>query len=154
MSNMIEVNSQVLTGKALDWAVAQAEGITLFVMGNDWPGNSAVDKASEIDRVVICNLLSRLVVARGSWSGEWNPSTNWNQGGPMIDRYAVQLQLTCVGWHAQTDLRQGTSHYAEAFCSCPLTAMCRAIVIAKLGQKVLIPTILLAQDRELSAGKK
>lgn len=153
MSSMVEVNSQVLTGKALDWAVAQAEGITQFVMGNDWPGNSVVDEATEIDRVVICNLLGRLVVTRGSWSGEWNPSTNWSQGGPMIDKYAVQLQLTSGGWHAQTDLRQGTSYYAEAFCSCPLIAMCRAIVIAKLGQKVLIPAILLAQDCELSVGK-
>ena len=144
---MIEVKTAELAGPALDWAVAEAEGIQRFVMGNDWPGNSAVDDAADRDRVVICNLIGRLVVARGGWSDEWKPSASWTQGGPLIEKYLIAfcvehedviLAVLCddygmyvSGW------RQGETH---------LIAACRAVVASKLGDTVQVPAALIGGD--------
>ena len=129
---MIEVKTAELVGPALDWAVAKAEGIQRFVMGNDWPGNSAVDDAADRDRVVICNLIGRLVVARGGWSDEWKSSASWAQGGPLIDKHRMSF------W--------GGENYVYAVCAggegyglTHLIAACRAIVAAKLGESVRVP---------------
>lgn len=137
MTDMIEVKTAELAGPALDWAVAEAEGIQRFVMGNDWPGNSAVDDAADRDRVVICNLIGRLVVARGGWSDEWKPSASWAQGGPLIDKHRMSF------W--------GGENYVYAVCAggegyglTHLIAACRAIVAAKLGDTVRVPAALLA----------
>ncbi len=135
MNQMIEVKTAELIGPALDWAVAEAEGIQRFVMGNDWPGNSAVDDAADRDRVVICNLIGRLVVARGGWSDEWKPSASWAQGGPLIDKHRMSF------W--------GGENYVYAVCAggegyglTHLIAACRAIVAAKLGDTVRVPAAL------------
>lgn len=144
MNQMIAVKTAELIGPALDWAVAEAEGIQRFVMGNDWPGNSAVDDAADRDRVVICNLIGRLVVARGGWSDEWKPSASWAQGGPLIEKHNVQLLPPGREWEAQTDMRQGPSFWAKAFGSTALIAACRAIVASKLGDTVRVPAALLA----------
>ena len=132
---MVEVKTAELIGPALDWAVAEAESIQRFVMGNDWPGNSAVDDAADRDRVVICNLIGRLVVARGGWSDEWKPSASWAQGGPLIDKHRMSF------W--------GGENYVYAVCAggegygpTHLVAACRAIVAAKLGDIVQIPAEL------------
>lgn len=135
MTDMIEVKTAELAGPALDWAVAEAEGIQRFVMGTDWPGNSAVDDAADRDRVVICNLIGRLVVARGGWSNEWKPSASWAQGGPLIYKHRMSF------W--------GGENYVYAVCAgCEgyglthLIAACRAIVAAKLGDTVRVPAAL------------
>lgn len=132
---MIEVKTAELAGPALDWAVAEAEGIQRFVMGNDWPGNSAIDDAADRERVVICNLIGRLVVARGGWSDEWKPSASWAQGGPLIDKHRMSF------W--------GGENYVYAVCAggegyglTHLIAACRAIVAAKLGDTVRVPAAL------------
>ena len=137
MTDMIELKTAELAGPALDWAVAEAEGIQRFVMGNDWPGNSAVDDAADRDRVVICNLIGRLVVARGGWSDEWKPSASWAQGGPLIDKHRMSF------W--------GGESYVYAVCAggegygpTHLVAACRAIVASKLGCTVRLPAALLA----------
>ena len=80
MSRMIEVKTAELSGPALDWAVAEAEDIKRFIMGDDWPGNSVVADEADKDRVVICNFVGSLHVSRAGWSGEWKPSSSWSQG--------------------------------------------------------------------------
>jgi hypothetical protein len=59
-----------LTGFALDWAVAQCEGVTV----------DYVD-----DGINRCLLMSM--------GGRFNPSTNWAQGGPIIEREGMQLSM-------------------------------------------------------------
>ena len=149
--NMVEVKTAELIWPALDWAVAEAEGIQRFVMGNDWPGNSAVDDAADRDRVVICNLIGRLVVARGGWSDEWKPSASWAQGGPLIERFGCDLICIASGncWEANCwdcDLPTPGLHLHEA--ETPLIAACRAIVAAKLGDAVSVPAELVQQQGE------
>lgn len=145
MTDMIEVKTAELVGPALDWAVAEAEGIQRFVMGNDWPGNSAVSDAADRDRVVICNLIGRLVVARGGWSDEWKPSASWAQGGPLIDKHKVS-----IAYHNGPDCTpmaclSGT-HPAFECGETVLIAACRAIVAAKLGGAVRVPAALVGGE--------
>lgn len=143
--NMVEVKTAELSGAALDWAVAEAEGVQRFVMGDDWPGNSVVADAADRDRVVICNLVGRLVVSRGGWNGQWTPSTDWSQGGPLIESHFVKLEPQGAAWKAGTDLRIGGTPYVEATGPVALCAAMRAIVVAKLGDVVQVPAELVQE---------
>jgi hypothetical protein len=106
-----------LTGAALDWAVAKA----------DQPVYS--DKA----------LIRALTAGTDGIGNEWeafNPSTNWSQGGPIIERESIsvsapKLNLT-ANWHAGN--YEGPT---------PLIAACRFYVASKLGDEIEIPEELL-----------
>lgn len=74
-------------------------------------------------------------------------STDWAQGGPLIEEYAVQLEPCAGYWVAKTDCRLGSNHYAKRDGESPLIAACRAIVAAKLGAVVSVPA-------ELAGGTK
>lgn len=163
--SMIEVKTADLIGPALDWAVAEAEGIRRFVMGNDWPGNSVVADAADRDRVVICNMIGQLVVSRGGWSNGWNPSTDWAQGGPLIEKYGVLLSPPRsmmhvnggpnAGWREtgtwdSTIFGTERKHRRKAFehQDQPLVAAMRAIVQFELGDVVSVPAELVQQQGE------
>lgn len=148
--SMIEVKTAELIGPALDWAVAEAEGIQRFDMGNDWPGNSVVADAADRDRVVICNMIGQLVVSRGGWSNGWNPSTDWAQGGPLIEKYAVKIEhfpSETIASKANARIAMHSTAYWQSGPT-PLVALCRAIVAAKLGDAVSVPAELVQQQGE------
>lgn len=147
---MIEVKTAELIGPALDWAVAETEGIQRFVMGNDWPGNSVVADAADRDRVVICNMIGQLVVSRGGWSNGWNPSTDWAQGGPLIEKYAVKIEHfpgETIASKANARIAMHSTAYWQSGPT-PLVALCRAIVAANLGGAVSVPEELVQQQGE------
>jgi hypothetical protein len=100
-----------LTGQALDWAVAKCEGRT-------W-----ADAAN--------------FVAYHEDDGEMNYSTDWAQGGPIIERERIAVWATTDGWKAQ---RSDTSNLTTA--PTPLIAAMRCYVASKLGHEVDIPTEL------------
>ena len=153
--SMIKVKTADLIRSALDWAVAEAEGIQRFVMGNDWPGNSVVADAADKDRVVICNLIGQLVVARGGWSNGWSPSTDWSQGGPLIDKYAVKVEHfpgETIASKANARVAMNRTAYWQSGPT-PLVALCRAIVAAKLGDVVSVPAELIQQPTEGSGNE-
>ena len=148
--SMIEVKTAELIGPALDWAVAEAEGIRRLVMGNDWPGNSVVADAADRDRVVICNMIGQLVVSRGGWSNGWNPSTDWAQGGPLIEKYAVKVEHfpgETIASKANARVAMNRTAYWKSGPA-PLVALCRAIVAANLGELVSVPEELVQQQGE------
>jgi hypothetical protein len=93
-----------LTGAALDWAVAKCEGA---INGDD------------LDIGFILE-------------GGYSPSTDWAQGGPIIEREGIALYLYGNGeWNAMTEKEyQGPT---------PLTAAMRCYVGTKLGDEVEIP---------------
>jgi hypothetical protein len=76
---------------------------------------------------------------------DWSPSTNWADGGPIIER--EQISLTSIDhrhpeldWHARIP---GTLHPgwepAEATGPTPLVAAMRAYVASKFGDEVDLP---------------
>ena len=132
----MKVMVRELSGAALDWAVAKCES-------RDWP-----DKAAQ-------------------FLGEqyYKPSTNWSQGGPIIERENITIiranSLYVDGknvpnWFAETDKWVGhsisTGYEGEYFDPCfmvdesggyygttPLIAAMRCYVASKLGDDVEIP---------------
>jgi hypothetical protein len=99
-----------LTGAALDWAVAIAEGNFFW----------------DDDR--LCH-----VTEHGQ---DFEPSTDWAQGGPIIEREGIALYLYGdAEWNAHAGRK-------ESIGPTPLIAAMRCYVASKLGDEVEIPTEL------------
>ena len=102
-----------LTGAALDWAVAKCEGIT-----------EGKDKAWYYDR-----------------RDTYNYSTNWAQGGPIIEREMIELVPQSASlWDAMY-----RGQHIPNDGPTPLIAAMRCYVASKLGDDVEIPEELMEQ---------
>ncbi|MCK0547904.1 phage protein NinX family protein [Pseudomonas syringae pv. aptata] len=118
MSELVEVKTPDLVGTALDWAVAKVEGVELALVG-DYPH----------------------VVVGGRLLGNYRPSTNWSQCGPLIEKYKPEFEVnrfndTVWARLQGSDLKsRGETH---------LIAACRAIVALVLGETVSVPKELLS----------
>lgn len=118
-----------LTGAALDWAVAKCEYPELV-----W-GETIGLSAHARDLIVIPQFKEPKC-----W---WCPSTNWSQGGPIIERAGITVGDAGGSWVA------GKSWADDFFSSCviygptPLIAAMRCYVASKLGDGVEIPEELL-----------
>ena len=114
-----------LTGPALDWAVAKCEGAY----------NPSVD--TDIDGTKRVNY--------GGMYPEW--STDWAQGGPIIEREGLTLDLTDVLFDHETDecvqldkpewwaSRDDVTGRGPS----PLIAAMRCYVASKLGDEIELP---------------
>lgn len=135
-----------LTGAALDWAVATAEGMSWWTRANaKWDTNDGytdwiLDKDGVLKRFYFDGSRSRA----GHWEviETFKPSTDWNQGGPIIERESItvgphQVNGEVVGFFAlglQTDWSYGKT---------PLIAAMRCYVASKLGDEIDIPAELM-----------
>ena len=119
-----------LTGPALDWAVAKAEGDKVFRprvgRPTDW------DKVD--DRWVV-----RAQVANVAWFADYtyNPSANWSQGGPIIEREGIRLHRSVVTgrWWADPE----ADPLRPVAGPTPLIAAMRCFVASRLGDTIDIP---------------
>lgn len=71
--------------------------------------------------------------------GDWKPSTNWAQGGPIIERERIDIDTTSSQlWRAvnETTFQTDKPHY---YGPTPLIAAMRCYVASKLGDEVQIP---------------
>jgi hypothetical protein len=98
-----------LSGPALDWAVAKLEGIDLFET-EGW------------------------VYPEDGGRAPYKPSTDWSQGGPIIEREKITLVVYWNGlWVAEPE----EAH--ESVGETPLIAAMRCFVKRKLGDEIDIP---------------
>jgi hypothetical protein len=71
--------------------------------------------------------------------GEYTPSTNWAQGGPIIEREKIDVIADPNG----KDVWMGRLYLNwvkyEAFATTPLIAAMRCYVASKLGDEVEVP---------------
>jgi hypothetical protein len=104
-----------LTGAALDWAVAKCEGVSVR-----W---SAAHEQ---------------LLVEGYPYMVWQPSTNWAQGGPIIEREHIAVDWDGAAWCA-SDNDNPIACYGPA----PLIAAMRCYVASKLGDDINIPKELL-----------
>lgn len=113
---MVEVKTAELIGYALDWAVSSVvhkQGICC----------AEFEEIKSIETLKCAGLVRKY-------------STDWGQIGPLIEKYKVSLEVRPSGqWDAYCDRW-------VLFCESPLTAVCRAIVAAKLGDVVSVPAEL------------
>ena len=104
----MKLKTSELQGAALDWTVAKCEG------------NDGVWFASDADPV------------------PFTPSTDWAQGGPIIER--EQLNLSCLGnnkWEVWPNYGMNDTTYCKG--PTPLIAAMRCYVASKLGDEVEVP---------------
>lgn len=128
MSDFVEVKTADLIGPALDWAV-------LFAGYGDGPDYRLIDGG-----IFIVSLYDVRVGMDGIGQQEridpFQPSTRWQEGGPIIDSNVVIISKQAEGkWWSHSGNNLGEGHTA-------LIAACRAIVANKLGDQVMIPVEL------------
>lgn len=118
----MKIKTSELKDAALDWAVAKCEG-TVFKIGN---GISTGRPLLQLPH-------------RGY--KEYSPSSDWYQGGPIIEREGLWLckaHPTEAIWGAQYSWQTPCSG-REWFGPTPLIAAMRCYVASKLGDEVEIP---------------
>ena len=111
-----------LIGPALDWAVAKCEGYNPFV----------VDKNAAYYSPDHGSLVYALF------------STNWSQGGPIIERECIFIAPTWDGEKVGSSARASRTAWIEG--PTPLIAAMRCYVASKLGDEVDIPKELLGEQ--------
>jgi hypothetical protein len=72
----------------------------------------------------------------GDW---WKPSTNWAQGGPIIEREGMTLSCGLNKSYAM----KSVGYLVHEYGATPLIAAMRCYVASKLGDDVEIPKELL-----------
>ena len=113
----MKVKTNELTDLALDWAVAKCE---------ERPHSYAVTGQPPFTAVV------------------FTPSTDWAQGGPLIEKYEIDLKLVAEGeWQASNVFDDIAFH--RYFGPTPLVAAMRCYVASKLGDEVEVPDELTTQ---------
>ena len=113
---MTTLKTSELTGAALDWAVAKCEGLP-FTHG---------DYEYSLDGRVF---------QRGGCSVERRYSTDWAQGGPIIEREGFCLVF--VGTHNSWVCHKRITQQSHG--PTPLIAAMRCYVASKLGDNVDAP---------------
>lgn len=120
----MKIKTSEATGPALDWLAAVCEG-----------------KAGD------CEVHSENVWYGRATSGfvRWHPSTNWSQGGPIIEREEIYARPTgdAAKWEAMVwrDTK-GTDTCGFKYDQTgptPLIAAMRCYVASKLGDEIEIP---------------
>jgi hypothetical protein len=130
-----------LTGHALNWAVAQAEGDKVFRPRLGRPANwdkEAYLKDGSDDRWVV-RVENPTLAYFVDWT--YNPSGDWMQGGPIIEREHIGLWSEGYDWEAKIQTGAG-EWLVEWDEESPLVAAMRCYVASKLGEEVEIPTEL------------
>lgn len=133
----MKVKTSELEGAALDYAVAVALEMKVIVHA---PNSFRYDVADGIH----CSTYG-CTIGPASMTGddeEYSPSTDWSQGGPLIEQYKIITDPpndNCPSWGAWLGIDAGDGPTA-------LVAICRAIVSAKLGDTVDIPDELVNGD--------
>jgi hypothetical protein len=118
-----------LSGSALDWAVAKCEG---------WDGfDIHSNGAFELERSDTGDCL---------WLKCFEPSTDWAQGGPIIERIKGFLFKHWLEYSRDCQCQAEIHNYdgdCIAFGPTPLIAAMRCYVASKLGDTVEVPSELL-----------
>lgn len=156
----MKVKTSELIGAALNWAVAIAQGYE-----PDRPQDGQVRRGNDY----------RLVGPDANHLVRYSPSTNWVQGGPLVEQFYIYLSPPHVVfatriengkrvpadkvyhcWTAKVgpNIAQRPAEFAELPMlrglyagdgETPLIAICRAVVACKLGDEVEVPDELLEE---------
>ena len=110
-----------LTGIALDWAVELAKGTHWSVHGY-FVFKYANGTTRTFER-----------------KPEWRYSTDWSQGGPIIERERLNLRASGAGdWVASTHDVQHPDRVIQ-YAPTPLIAAMRCYVASKFGDEIEVP---------------
>lgn len=117
----MKTKTSELTGDALDWAVAKALEMHVWPTRGGWFTFDS-DAYSEYRNDYNDDKLQ-----------SFRPSTNWAQGGWIIERERISVLTCCGEW--QADIDEGVRYYGKT----PLVAAMRCYVTSKLSDEVELP---------------
>lgn len=100
-----------LTGPLLDYWVAKAEGYELDEDGDN-----------------------RTIRGGGGGPSPWHPSTDWRDGGPIIERQQIKIEHVGEYWDALIVAKTADVYYQAG--PTPLVAAMRAYVASKFGDEL------------------
>jgi hypothetical protein len=111
-----------LIGPALDWAVAKCRGVQTH---------------RQADKLWIVGQMY-------TPDGEWSPSTDWAQGGPIIEREEITIKHIIPAtrdsiWQAHPSMSAKGAGGKWGIGPTPLIAAMRCYVASKLGESVDVP---------------
>ncbi len=115
-----------LIGSTLDWAVAKCE-----------------NTLKNIDHFTSYGGVFLVSFEHAPESGLYSPSTDWAQGGPIIEREGIGIRVHCThnnvitSWAAEKDWPMNVT--AGSCGPTPLIAAMRCFVASKLGDEIEIP---------------
>jgi hypothetical protein len=147
----MKIKTSELTGHALNWAVAQAEGDKVYRPRLGRPCNwdkEAYLKDGSDDRWVV-RVQNPKVGHFVDWT--YNPSGDWMQGGPIIEREGMELlcnvspaqakafKNAAPDWFACLKYKRADHWHGPT----PLIAAMRCYVASKLGDTVDVPEELI-----------
>ena len=124
--SLIEVKLDDLEGRALDWMVAQVAGVAVKLTP---PHNGTYWRVFQVSR-----------------GYAYRPSTDWSQGGPLMDKYGKSFGM--VDSSEPPRFRAfARKDGPEGFCRIAggatiLQAFCRALVRLHRGDLVMVPEVL------------
>lgn len=120
----MKVKTSKLTDHALDWAVARAEGMEAFQIKANGPVH--------LRRMVGCSPTA------------FRPSTNWAQGGPIIEREKMWVSWVESNYKHIDGCWSAYVRSRICYGPTPLIAAMRSFVASKLGDEVEVPGELMA----------
>lgn len=131
--SMVEVKVAELSGAALDFAVAQVEKPENFVLR---------DATEEIGCWVIG--IAYNAADPDSWlKSSYCPSTDWSQGGPLIDKHRLEIIESGNGFACVKEWVYSEPYEWYPVGETHLIAACRAIVTKASGDTVQVPEELM-----------
>lgn len=128
----MKIKTAELIGKPLDWAVAKCEGevTELCFDGFTWG----------------FKLNGQLKVMAKGWAQSmvYLPSTDWSQGGPIIEREEIGIRRNAPcskgrEWEASPSITAKGAGGRWGYGPTPLIAAMRCYVASKLGEEVEVP---------------
>jgi len=120
----MKIKTNGLVGRALDWSVATARGLTIdnLMGGAVWAWSK--DALTDEDDTIIL----------------FSPSRNWAQGGPIIESEWICADRLMDGrWLAAKRTAAGDAGMYAQLGTTPLIAAMRCFVASKLGDEVDVP---------------
>lgn len=134
----MKINTSELIRPALDWAAARALGYAPKAFTERDCGQGAIRPLSKWCGIDVTP----------SGHTIWSPSTNWAQGGPIIEREKFDVVYQAGGrgdeWTAFANDTDEGGNSIECGGPTPLIAAMRCFVASKLGDEVDVPQELLA----------
>ena len=126
-----------LTGATLDWAVAKILCVNVFIRDADYINTQRLKEytPTELASWVPPERAALFLLDHDIDNG-YSPSTNWSQGGPIIDREKIAVRWLESEKDWEANVRGG---FFEQYGPTPLIAAMRCYVASKLGEEVEIP---------------
>ena len=116
----MKIKTQDMTPIALNWAVAKAHG-----------------ENPVIENGVVYSLKT---IAHREYKLVWEPSINWGQGGPVIERERIEIFYIRVDNDNEPEWGAGKyGTLVEQSGPTPLIAAMRCYVASKMGNEVDVP---------------